>query len=605
MERPESDPAQDKRVLLAVVLSIVVLWVFSYFAPKPPPRPALGDDDSASPADGDGLAAADDDDSARRGSDDDDSARKGSDDDDSARGPEDSGEPVAATAPEAPVIESTVAWEGISTEWSSRGGSPTSIQVSGYQEAYEQQWIPTWLISGFKNSFEWKPFTLACPEGNTVNIIKDQEGVLLPVGVDERGIAADTSVYEVITSDPGKKLEYRSRHGKLEVTKSYTLPSEGYLVDYVVRFRNRGNASRQVTPSFGVSDRIVEGLGGYYGPQTEAWADVEGDVEHFGADKLDKEDREFEGTVSWLGFGDRYYLVGLEPEERVSGQLLMTKLAGEDRYASELVLPSITIEPDESRVYRFKLWLGPKDLDEFQAKDLRLETAVEFGFFGVLSLPILAFLKFLQGLIGSWGLSIIALTICIKLLLFPLSQKAYKSMKAMQALQPELNVLKEKHGDDKEALNREMMALWKDNGVNPMGGCLPMFIQMPIWFALYRVLWNSVELYQQEFLYFCDLTLRDPLGVFPLVLGVTMWAQQKFTPNTSTDPTQKMVMKLMPIFFSVIMFTLPAGLVVYILVNNILSIGQQWVIHRQHGGTDAAKKRASSAGSGTDGSGKK
>jgi len=254
----------------------------------------------------------------------------------------------------------------------------------------------------------------------------------------------------------------------------------------------------------------------------------------------------------------------------------------------------VTLEPGESRSFKFKLWTGPKELDGLQDAGLRMETAIDFGIFGVLSLPILAFLKFLNGLIGSWGLAIIALTVCIKLALFPLSQKSYRSMKGMQALQPEINELKEKHGDDKEALNREMMELWKSHGVNPMGGCLPMIIQMPIWFALYRVLWNSVELYQQPFLYFCDLSLRDPLGVFPLVLGVTMFAQQKFTPNTATDPTQKMVMKFMPIFFSVIMFSLPAGLVVYILINNILSIAQQWVIHRQHDDDAPDKKGAAS-----------
>ena len=137
------------------------------------------------------------------------------------------------------------------------------------------------------------------------------------------------------------------------------------------------------------------------------------------------------------------------------------------------------------------------------------------------------------------------------------------------------------------------MALWKEHGVNPLGGCLPMLLQMPIWFALYRVLWNSVEMYQTSFLYFADLSLRDPLGVFPLVLGVTMWLQQKMTPTASADPMQQKIMRLMPVFFSVIMFTLPAGLVVYILVNNVLSIGQQWLIHRSNDDDKPAKEGSS------------
>ena len=271
----------------------------------------------------------------------------------------------------------------------------------------------------------------------------------------------------------------------------------------------------------------------------------------------------------------------------------MTAVQGDRRLATAIQAPDLTLAPGEARTFAFRLFTGPMVLADMQAAELRSAEAVDFGFFGILAIPILWFLKFLYGFIGSWGLSIIVLTVVIKGALFPLSQKSYKSMKAMQGLAPEIEKLKEQHGDDKEALNKDMMALWKDHGVNPAGGCLPMLLQMPIWFALYRVLWDSVELYQSEFLYFVDLTLRDPLALFPILLGITMYAQQKFTTTSATmDPIQQKMMQYMPLFFSLIMFTLPAGLVVYILINNILSIAQQWVIHRSNDDAPRAGKKA-------------
>jgi len=572
------------------------LWTFSYFAPQPVPLPPAAEDVQGGVVEGspsvDDSELAQPNTSVADGSE---PALSTGDDDDSAAS---RGAPTSKPAPirRAPLVETEVGWAGTTGLWSSRGGGPASIRIEAYQDAYEQQWIPTWLLSGFTNGFTWEPFTLACPTSDVVDIIQDSSGTVLPVGIDENGVDADLSTYEVLPGSGPSRLAYRARRGDIEVSKIYELPVKGSLSTYVVKFKNLGGQPRRLLPSFGVSDRIEPSDVGMYGSQTELWAEVAGDIEHEPADKLDKKPRSYEGEVSWLAVGDRYFLVGLEPETPLAGELVMRSSAvGTERYTAELRTAPIMLEAGESRSFKFKLWTGPKELSTLQDAELRMETAVDFGIFGVLSLPILAFLKFLNGLIGSWGLSIIALTVCIKLALFPLSQKSYRSMKGMQALQPEINVLKEKHGDDKEALNREMMELWKGHGVNPMGGCLPMIIQMPIWFALYRVLWNSVELYQQPFLYFCDLSLQDPLGVFPIVLGATMFLQQKFTPNTATDPTQKMVMKFMPIFFSVIMFTLPAGLVVYILVNNVLSIAQQWVIHRQHDDADPDKKAAASA----------
>jgi len=588
------DPQHEKRVLTAVALSVLVLWVFQSFVfepvAAPPAEPIMATEGEALPGDrSEGTPLAE--------------QSQPTDDDDSARVKAE--QPVAQLPPVAPLtldrhwgeLDESDTGTGtdrrLTSRWSNYGATPTSIKVEAYQSAYELDWLPTWLLSGFKNGFSWEPFDMGwpnLPETGAVDIIHGDDGqVLTPVGVDDNGIASDVGYYQ-IKEQPGL-LTFSTRRGEVEVTKRYELPTTGYLVGYTVSFRNIGTQSVELLPSIGVADHMVP-TGDRFGSQSEVWAQVGEDVEQVAPAKLDKKSLDFEGAIDWFGVGDRYFLVGLEPKEPLAGRLVMEQAPGEQRYAAVFVGEQRTLQPGESYQASFQLFMGPKELDLFEDAGLKMASSVNFGMFGIVALPILAFLMFIFSAVGNWGISIILLTVVIKAALFPLSQKAYRSMKGMQKLQPEIEKLKEKHGDDKEALNREMMGLWKEHGVNPLGGCLPMFLQMPIWFALYRVLWNSVELYQTPFLYFADLSLRDPLGLFPLVLGVTMWLQQKMTPTASADPMQQKIMRFMPVFFSVIMFTLPAGLVVYILVNNILSIGQQWLIHRSNDDEPGAVSKA-------------
>ena len=588
------DPAQEKRVLAAVALSVLVLWVFqTQYAPQAPPTAG----EAAPVAQEKSVSAST-------------PARIDSsppvamvDDDDPASAPS-TPEPKAVEAPIAPEVlphrwgkmdELGVNRE-VLTQWSNYGGTPTSIKVAAYQSAYELDWLPTWLLSGFKSDFEWGGFNMGwpnLPDTGPVDIVRSGESeVLLPVGVDNNGIAEDIGYYRVVKTPDS--LSFTTRRGDLGVSKQFELPQDGYELGYTVSFQNLGSQPVELVPHIGVADRMVAS-GDRFGSQSAVWTQVAGDVQDLLPEKIEKKSTTYEGAVDWLGVGDRYFLIALEPKEPLSGKVVIKKAPGEERYAAVYVGEKRTLQPGERYEREFRLFMGPKELDLFEDADLKMASSVNFGMFGIVALPILAFLKFIYSLVGNWGISIILLTVCIKAALFPLSQKSYRSMKGMQKLQPEIEKLKEKLGDDKEALNKEMMALWKEHGVNPLGGCLPMFLQMPIWFALYRVLWNSVELYQTPFLYFADLSLRDPLGVFPLVLGITMWLQQKMTPTASADPTQQKIMRFMPLFFSVIMFTLPAGLVVYILVNNILSIGQQWLIHRSNDDPPAAANEDSSS----------
>lgn len=610
MSPPPQDPAQEKRVMAAVALSIAVLWFFQTFVFEPPPpltqptQPPAGEHaaetsaDTEAPAPEAALAGALGDDSSPR-----------------------TGEGVAEPAPQEtlpPIEPQTLrrAWgvsdggsfdRGVKSRWSNFGGSPVGFKIGAYQEPYDVDWLPTWLLKGVVSGLSFGEFDIGWPEPpdtGAVELVRgDESELLLPVGVDSDGVEGDGGYYRV-TEEPGR-LTFVTRRSGFEVTKRFTLPESGYVITYEVTFRNVTSQPRPLLPSYGVADQMVAGKD-RFGPQPETWAEVGEDVENYVSSKLDKKPREYRGAVSWFGVGDRYFMVGLEPDQRQEGSLVMTKVGGADRYASVFTATEKMLAPNESHSQNFKLFAGPKVLDLLEDSGLRMASAVNFGMFGIVALPILAFLKFLFGLIGNWGLSIIALTVVIKAVLFPLSQKSYRSMEGMKKLQPEINALKEKHGDDKEAMNREMMELWKEHGVNPMGGCLPMVIQMPIWFALYRVLWNSVELYQTPFLYFCDLSLRDPIGVFPLLLGVTMWLQQKMAPTASADPTQQKIMQMMPLIFAFMMFALPAGLVVYILVNTVLSIVQQWLIRRgtvQAEGDSAQASKAPPPGKG--GGGKK
>ena len=212
------------------------------------------------------------------------------------------------------------------------------------------------------------------------------------------------------------------------------------------------------------------------------------------------------------------------------------------------------------------------DLSRLEALGSKLDRAIDFGFFSFFAYPLLALLKFFYSVVGSYGIAIILLTVSMKALTFPLTQKSMQSMQRMKEIQPEIKKLQEQHGENKEALNQEMMRLMSEKKVNPLGGCLPTVVQLPVWFALYRVLQSSIELYQTSFLYLKDLSAADPYGISPILVGTLMVLQQRMTPTASVDPTQQRMMQLMPVFFSFIMFSLPSGLVVYILVNSALSI---------------------------------
>jgi YidC/Oxa1 family membrane protein insertase len=291
---------------------------------------------------------------------------------------------------------------------------------------------------------------------------------------------------------------------------------------------------------------------------------------------------ELQGDVSWAGFGYTYFFFALLPDkgaqDKVSvhpdGPALILGLAGTTSAA------------------RYTLFIGPKELDVLKAVGKQLERSIDLGYFGFVSIPFLYVLHFFHKFTGSYGIDIILLTVLIKLLMWPLTHKSFTSMKRMQKLQPQMEKIKEKYADDKEKLNKEIMELYKRNGVNPLGGCLPMVLQFPVFIGLYNALSTPIELRHAPFMWIKDLSRPDwqslpfmfngwHLGVpiLTIFMGASMFLQQWMTPSAG-DPNQRKMMMLMPLMFTFMFVSFPAGLTVYWLINNLLSIAQQYWINR-------------------------
>ncbi len=281
---------------------------------------------------------------------------------------------------------------------------------------------------------------------------------------------------------------------------------------------------------------------------------------------IGKDDKASEESVKWLGIDHDYHLLSMVFNEKIPTKIDI----GTTGYATFKI-----VEPQQkfSGFFIFK----KKDYDELKLLENQLHLAVDFGIFGVVAVPILKGLKLFYKFFPNFGIAIILMTLLIRALTFPLQYKSYQSMKKMQLVQPELNKLKEKYKDDSQALQRETMAAFKRAGANPMGGCLPLLLQFPIFIAFYKVLSAAVELVDAPFYgWIHDLSAKDPYYIYPIAMTLSMVAQQKFMPQTTTDEMQKKIMLFMPLFFGFIMKDLPSGLVIYMFVSTILGITQQY-----------------------------
>jgi YidC/Oxa1 family membrane protein insertase len=489
------------------------------------------------------------------------------------------GDPVVEAETVVPAIEDhemSVETDSFGAVLHSREGALRTLNLKDYNAQPTVQPLWSHLLSKFSGGTEeW----VAYEGGQDPEVLLTEDGAFLIAGAGNLG---PDHQYEVTPAAGGWVATSRVNDG-LQISKHYQMGSDSHLLDVVVRFENR--SSRTIRDLWvgmaDVSDGEDAGAMDTFANVTRPFAYVEEDIERVD-DLSDLDDDAFErfpGKVDWFGLGNKYFMSVLLPQDDMKGEWVVDRLP-DDRIGSFLRLTE-PLESGESREFRFQGYMGPKDIDITAPVGQNLDASVEFGIFGMFAKILLIMMKYFYGLVGNWGVAIILLTMSIKAVFFPLMQKQFVSSKRMQAIQPELKALKEKYKDDQTAQTKATMELFKENQVNPMSGCLPMVIQMPVWFALYNVMLQSVEIYGSQFLYLKDLTGVDPTGVLPLLVTVLMVLQQKLMPMGSMDPMQQKMMRLMPIMFGIFMFTFPSGLVLYFSVNNLLTIAQQWFIYRK------------------------
>lgn len=283
----------------------------------------------------------------------------------------------------------------------------------------------------------------------------------------------------------------------------------------------------------------------------------------------------------WGAMIQQYFLTAIIPNQDVQNNFYAKPMGG-DRYAVGVVEPLMSVPAGGSGEMSSKLYIGPEKQDVLAGIAPGLELTIDYGILTFLAEPIFWVLNHIHSVVGNWGVAIILLTLLIKLVFYKLSATSYRSMARLKKFQPKLKQLKENYGDDKVIFQQKMMKLYKEEKINPLGGCLPIFIQMPVFIALYWVLLYSVEMRQAPFmLWIQDLSAQDPYYILPVVMGITMYIQQKLNPSAMMDEMQQKVMKFLPFIFTFFFLWFPAGLVLYWVVNNILSVAQQWYITRQ------------------------
>ena len=370
----------------------------------------------------------------------------------------------------------------------------------------------------------------------------------------------------------------------VKVTKTYTFHRGSYLIDINYEIDNTSKtpiASSSAYFQFVRDDEKpsedTKFVHTYYGP---AIYTDESKFEKVKFSDIEKGKTDYPKTANdgWIAMLQHYFVAAWLPEEKTRREYY-TKHLDKNLYAAGVILPVPTIEPGKSGKIGISLYAGPAktSLDKI-APGLGL--SVDYGYLTVIATPIFWLLSHLHGWVQNWGLAIILLTFLIKLAFFPLSAASYRSMAKMRLVAPKLEKIKKQYGEDRERLHKAMMELYRTEKINPLGGCLPIVIQIPVFISLYWVILSSVELRHAPFYgWINDLSAADPYYILPLIMGVSMFVQTRLSP-APPDPLQAKIMRTMPIVFSVMFFFFPAGLVLYSIVNNVLSITQQWYITR-------------------------
>lgn len=508
----------EKRTLLAVAISIAILLAYQYLFLKPAAQPVSG-------GNAPGVSAGQE-------------AKQAAATQPSVNQPAAVPEPGPAVPEREVVVDNDL----YTATLSSSGGTIKSILLKRYKD---EKGNPIVL----KGDAALPPFSLGANEG----------------------FQFSHAPFEVLGSDvtltPGvntASLVFDYAAGSTSIRRTYTFHYDDYAID--LKDEVSGMPSYWITlgKDFGIHDKETS-RSVHSGPVVLKDADRL----EFTSAKL-KEAKTFREGVRWIAQEDKYFFSSLVPREPVD-EVMVWNSAGNALAAAEF----------KSGTNNYMLYAGPKENDRLQKYHVGLEYVIDFGFFSIIARPLFWILKLFYKVIHNYGVAIIFLTIVVRVPFLPLVSKGQQSMRKLQEIQPRMTELKEKYKNDPQRMQREIMELYKKHKVNPMGGCLPMLLQIPFFFALYKVLLISIELRGAPFvLWIHDLSAKDPSYILPIVMGITMVIQQKMTPS-SMDPAQQKMMMIMPVVFTFMFLSFPSGLVVYWLVNNLLSIAQQFYTNRK------------------------
>ncbi|RDB44641.1 membrane protein insertase YidC [Halomonas sp. DQ26W] len=400
------------------------------------------------------------------------------------------------------------------------------------------------------------------------------------------GFTPESTSYRMSDDESRLEVDLAAEVNGVDIVKRFSLVRGSYAVD--VHYYLANNTEEPVTARFigqlarddssDPSSGVAMGMSSYLGA---AYSSPEDRYEKVDFDDIQRgrfNNRDVQG--GWVAILQHYFVSAWVPPQNQQN-LQYASTDSRNRNVAAFAGSVSTVAPDSEARLGATLYMGPKVQSYLEQVAPNLRLTVDFGWLWFIANPLFWLLDQIHGLIGNWGWSIVFLTIVVKLVMWPLSAKAYKSMARMRKLGPEMQRLKEQYGDDRQKMSQEMMKFYQKEKINPLGGCLPILVQMPVFIALYWMLLESVELRHAPFMFWIqDLSMRDPFFILPILMGASMFVQQMLNP-TPPDPMQAKIMKMLPIVFTFFFLWFPAGLVIYWVVNNLISIGQQYVITRK------------------------
>ncbi|EFX90532.1 membrane protein insertase, YidC/Oxa1 family domain protein [Actinobacillus ureae ATCC 25976] len=364
-------------------------------------------------------------------------------------------------------------------------------------------------------------------------------------------------------------------------TKTFVLKRGSYDVAVNFNVKNQSAQAIEVQPYGQLKHTLVESSGSLTMPTYTggAYSSSETNYKKYSFDEMAKENLNIGTKAGWVAVLQHYFVSAWVPNQDAQNSLYSRTNNGIATIGYRG--PVTEVAPNSEATITSQLWTGPKDQKEMEATAATLDLTVDYGWAWFIAKPLFALLTFIQSIVTNWGLAIIGVTLVVKMILYPLTKAQYTSMAKMRMLQPKIQEMRERFGDDRQRMSQEMMKLYKDEKVNPMGGCLPILIQMPIFIALYWTFMEAVELRHAPFFgWIQDLSAQDPYYILPLLMGGSMFLLQKMSPTPVADPVQKKVMTFMPVLFTVFFLWFPSGLVLYWLTSNLITIAQQWLIYR-------------------------